>query len=324
MTQRPTISIALATYQGQQHLPEQLHSLACQTRRPDELVVCDDGSNDRTQDIVRDFASSAPFVVQWHRHEQRQGVAGNFQSAIERCTGDLIFLCDQDDVWQPRKVQRIADEFNDDDCLAVFHDLEIVDANLQSLQRTQWQRLAFSAAERRAFAHGESFAMLLRRNVVTGAGFAFRARCRPAVLPIAQPWIHDEWIAIVLAACGRIAMVDEPLVRYRQHASQQIGGGASGLITQFSHARARMNADYFRDMELRAQTLVERLDWLGGAVRSPSCVAAARHRLEHVRRRVRLRQSAWRRGPGALGEWIRGDYARFAYGWRSLMQDLLL
>jgi glycosyltransferase involved in cell wall biosynthesis len=324
MPQPQTISIALATCNGEPHLPEQLHSLACQTRPPDELIVCDDASQDQTQAIVRQFAAAAPFAVQWHRHEQRQGVAGNFQSAIERCTGDLIFLCDQDDVWQPRKLQRIEAEFADDHCLGVFHDLDIVDAQLLSLGRTQWQRLAFSAAERGSFARGQGFATLLRRNVVTGAGFAFRARCRELALPIARPWIHDEWIAIVLAACGGIAAVEEPLVRYRQHASQQIGGGASGLITQFAHARARMNADYFRDMVLRSQTLLDRLETLGDTVREPASVAMARRRLEHVQRRARLRQSAWRRGPGALREWLRGDYGRFAYGWRSLMQDLLL
>ncbi len=105
------ISIALCTYNGERFLNQQLASMAQQTRLPDELVVCDDRSTDRTLTMVREFAASAPYPVRIFQNEQNLGFAANFERAIRLCQGNLIALSDQDDIWYPIRLQRSEHEF---------------------------------------------------------------------------------------------------------------------------------------------------------------------------------------------------------------------
>src|SRR6266436_7212118 len=98
------ISVAMCTYNGARFLPRQLESIATQTRLPDELVVCDDGSSDESVAIVRWFANSAPFTVRLEINERNLGSTKNFGKAIGLCEGDIIALADQDDVWKPLKL----------------------------------------------------------------------------------------------------------------------------------------------------------------------------------------------------------------------------
>src|SRR5690349_1470817 len=100
----PRISVVMATYQGETYLREMLESLAAQTRRPDELVVRDDASDDRTVAIVRDFAARAPFSVQVLADGTRLGYAQNFVAATAASSGDLVLFADQDDVWHADKL----------------------------------------------------------------------------------------------------------------------------------------------------------------------------------------------------------------------------
>ena len=99
-----SISIALATYNGSRYIREQLDSIALQTRLPDELIISDDASTDDTLDIARDFARHVPFPVKIYKNQERLGSTRNFEIAILYCSGNLISLCDQDDIWYPNKL----------------------------------------------------------------------------------------------------------------------------------------------------------------------------------------------------------------------------
>src|SRR5215470_8302349 len=101
----PAISVAMCTYNGARFLAEQLGSLAAQSRLPDELVVCDDGSTDESAEIVKDFARHAPFPVRLEVNEENLGATKNFEKAIGLCRGEVIALSDQDDVWYPKKLE---------------------------------------------------------------------------------------------------------------------------------------------------------------------------------------------------------------------------
>src|ERR1700704_2935070 len=98
------IWVALCMYNGADFLSEQLESIAAQTRLPDELVVCDDGSSDDSTDIVRNFAKNASFPVRLEVNEKNLGSTKNFEKAIGLCNGDIISLADQDDVWKLHKL----------------------------------------------------------------------------------------------------------------------------------------------------------------------------------------------------------------------------
>ena len=102
------ISIALCTYNGDPYLSELLESLAGQDFRPCELVVCDDGSTDSTLSILNEFEHVAPFPIRIFNNTENLGVIKNFEKALSLCTGDYIAPCDQDDIWQPEKLERLV------------------------------------------------------------------------------------------------------------------------------------------------------------------------------------------------------------------------
>src|SRR5688500_1720476 len=124
-------SIALASYNGERYIGGQLDSIARQTRVPGELVIFDDASTDATPRIVQDFARRAHFPVRLYQNPDRLGSTRNFENAIRACNGDVIFLCDQDDVWYPEKIACIEERFiNKHEVGAVFTDEDVVDENL--------------------------------------------------------------------------------------------------------------------------------------------------------------------------------------------------
>ena len=126
------LSVALATYNGERYLGEQLESILRQTRLPDELVIFDDASTDSTPAIVQEFAKAAPFPVRFQINAERLGSTRNFEAAIRACSGDIIFLCDQDDVWYPDKIARMEERFiKDPEAGAVFTDADLTYANFE-------------------------------------------------------------------------------------------------------------------------------------------------------------------------------------------------
>ncbi|MES2219513.1 MAG: glycosyltransferase family 2 protein [Acidobacteriota bacterium] len=223
---RLSISVALCTYNGGKYLPEQLASIAAQTRLPEEMVVCDDGSTDATPRVIEEFARTAPFPVRSISNPKNLGSTKNFEKAISLCRGDSIALCDQDDVWMPEKLARQAEMMErDPDLGGVFSDAELVDENSQPLGIRLWNGINFTPDEQQKFKQGEEVPILLKRNVVTGATLMMRANLRPLITPIPAAWVHDGWIAWMSALYSRIRMMEAPLVRYRIHASQQVGLG---------------------------------------------------------------------------------------------------
>ena len=125
------ISVAMATYNGEKFIREQLESILNQTVLPDEIVVSDDGSKDRTVEIVQEIAGLCNSIhICVYTGNQRHGFAQNFEYAVKRCTGDLVFLCDQDDVWLPEKVAKMASVFAEhNNASCVFHNASSIDAD---------------------------------------------------------------------------------------------------------------------------------------------------------------------------------------------------
>src|ERR1700723_2014959 len=136
------ISVALCTYNGERFLRHQLESIQQQTRLPDELVVCDDRSTDQTFAIVREFAARVSFPIVIVQNPETLGSARNFEKAIRLCTGDLIALSDQDDLWYPNRLQRSEHEFiAHPQAGLVFSDADVIDEQNRPLGATLWQQL---------------------------------------------------------------------------------------------------------------------------------------------------------------------------------------
>lgn len=218
------LSIALCTYNGEAYLAEQLGSIAAQRRLPDELIVCDDRSNDGTLGILDAFARNSSFPVHIHENAANVGSNKNFEKAILLCTGDIIALADQDDFWLPEKLSRIADAFDGNPHAGVvFSNAAVVDRNLNPLGITLWERFEFTRKRKRQFDSGNAWRVLLDRQMVTGATMAFRKGFTDKIVPFPSSWIHDAWIAFIMSLCAEMVYIDEPLVQYREHPGQQLG-----------------------------------------------------------------------------------------------------
>jgi glycosyltransferase involved in cell wall biosynthesis len=319
------ISVALCTYNGARFLDAQLESYRQQTRVPDELVVCDDGSADDTLAIVERFAGRAPFPVRIVRNQATLGSTKNFEKAIGLCTGELIATSDQDDVWLPEKLALGQAVFAArPDCGLVFSNADVVDDELRPLGHHLWDAIHFGALARRRFRRGRAFDVLLRQWVVTGATMMFRAEHRPHILPIPETWIHDGWIAFIIGALAPVAFVDRTTMQYRQHAAQQIGSKKLGWRELYEKAREVGRSHFRREYE-RFCLAHERLCALAPLVRAPACLARVARKVRHQQRRLAIAEcpSRLRRVLLTLDELVRWGYQRYSPTTSHFLKDLL-
>jgi hypothetical protein len=219
----PTISVVMCTYNGARYLPEQLASIARQSRLPSELIACDDCSDDETVSMLHAFAAQAPFPVRIFKNPDRLGSTRNFDQAIGLATGELIALSDQDDVWAPEKLERLSDILIRDASVGgVFSDAALIDDSARPIGMTLFQKHRFSVQKQRKFLDAPA-AVLLKHDVVTGATLLFRAAMRPYCSPIPPSWVHDAWLAWMISLHSKLALTTAPLISYRIHAGQQLG-----------------------------------------------------------------------------------------------------
>ena len=316
------LSIALATYNGERYLGEQLESLLQQTRLPDELVVFDDASTDSTPAIVQEFAKAAPFPVRFQINAERLGSTRNFEAAIRACSGDIIFLCDQDDVWYPDKIARMEERFTEDpEAGAVFTDADVVDQDLRPFGPHLWDTVRFKQKDQARFAAHDALSVLLRRPVVTGATMAFRSSYRELILPMPEIWIHDAWISLLIGAVSHLVALPVPLIAYRQHSANQIGIPRRGRRSRRSKSScAKFYGPQIPRFEMARARLAELSSRFPGGRRN---ISRMDDMLLFLRARAALPDARWRRLPGALHELVALRYHRHAYGLKSFRGDLL-
>ena len=106
------ISVVMATFNGGKYLQEQLKSILEQSLEPDEIIICDDCSTDNTADVIRSMKKMSKIPIHFWNNKEHLGYGQNFRQAINRASGDIIFLCDQDDVWVKNKIELCMDIFN--------------------------------------------------------------------------------------------------------------------------------------------------------------------------------------------------------------------
>lgn len=330
----PRFSVAMCTYNGEKHLAKQLESIAAQRLLPVELVLCDDGSSDSTLQIAEAFARRVPFETRIFRNPANLGYSRNFAQAIRLCSADLIALCDQDDVWYPSKLLRLADLFEDETVGGVFSNGDLIDSNSKPQSGDLWSSFSFKQSDQRRFRSGQALEVLLQRNVVTGMAFAFRSACRNRLGGMPPSWPHDAWLALMLAVDGRLVACPERLVAYRVHANQQIGvpittsdklryiaGHGIGGYIQLSRDRN------IKDYEQAACMFEDLLSSAGDEAPTPAhqtLMLMARAKVDHADRAVeRLSLGRLRRWPRVLGQ--TKNYSRYSpTGLKAMVRDLFL
>ena len=217
------ISIALATYNGENYLPAQLESLARQTRPPAELVICDDCSADRTIEIIEEFIARAPFPVRLARNERRLGFLNNFMRAAHGCQSGLIAFCDQDDVWQPEKLAVMEPLFDDPQVMLAYHNATLTNARGAAIGRLYGGTGGIRVYEpltRDPWLVIPGFMQVFRRQLTQYTHL--HAGSYDVDWP-GRPLSHDRWFAFLASVLGRIVYVGRPLVQYRQHHANAFG-----------------------------------------------------------------------------------------------------
>jgi glycosyltransferase involved in cell wall biosynthesis len=316
------ISVALCTYNGERFLRQQLESITQQTQTPDELVVCDDGSTDSTPAIIQQFATDASFPVKLNPNPTRLGVTKNFERAIGLCSGDMIVLADQDDVWQPEKLARLHRTLNTIPQVgAAFSNANLIDGAGQPLGTTLWRSIRFTPREQRAVNSGDALPVLLKHRVVTGAALAFRADLRDRILPIPEIWVHDAWIAFIAALFTDLCAIPDPLILYRQHERNVIGAAAT-MGAQIEESLGRGRDSYVRNAQQYTE-LKARIEGWQDIPDQAHVLHLLDEKIAHIRARAYLPHSRVGRIAPILRELARGNYQRYSMGWQSAAKDLL-
>jgi glycosyltransferase involved in cell wall biosynthesis len=203
---RPLVSIALCTYNGERFLRKQLDSLLAQTHRPLEIVVTDDGSTDATWAILQQYAATSE-LLRIERNPHNLGYARNFEKALGLCRGQFIALCDQDDIWLPEKIERHLAALGD--AALTYSTPGYIDADDQPLPARPFKVRRLS---------GRCPLALLFHTCVTGHLSLFRREVLAHALPFPPGCgAHDHWIPFVAAAMNGIHASDEVLSLYRVH-----------------------------------------------------------------------------------------------------------
>lgn len=319
------ISVALCTCDGARYLDDLLESLESQTFGANELIASDDASLDDTAAKLEAYAGHAACTVKLLRNPQRLGVSGNFNQAIMACGEDCISLCDQDDVWLPGKLAKLAAAMAEhQDAVAVFSDALVVDENLVPLGYTMWQRAGFTSARQGHIYEDRAWHALFKDPIVTGATLMFKRELLPFILPMPENWIHDAWIAQIAVSQGRLVAIDEPLILYRQHGANVIGGQRISISEQFRRAKNLGRLGLVKREIGRYRTLYERLVTFPATSRVKTMMKLTEEKLVHLERRRTLANNRLLRLPGVLGELLNGNYGRFAKDWRNVAADLLM
>ncbi|GAB3760001.1 glycosyltransferase family 2 protein [Spirosoma pomorum] len=316
---RPTISIALCTYNGETYLPTQWQSLLDQQQYPDEIVICDDRSTDGTVALLRQLAAEAPFPVRILENQTQLGYNKNFEQALSECTGDLIFICDQDDYWFPEKINAMTSYMVDRPALQLaFCDAWVTDEELKGRQIRFWERVNFDANVRQRWNDGETMEVMLDGNRVMGCASVLRRSFLKTVLPIPEAipgYIYDGWLALVGAADNTIAFIDQPLQLYRTHVQQQVGVREQPPLEQI-RVRDRFGRDRSKKLAplLKKKEQLDAINQLLSArvARNAPGLVQLRRRLAHFTMRSCLPQNRFARLVPILTGLSHGNYNRYA------------
>ena len=223
----PRISIAMAAFNGEKYIQEQLESFGAQIVPPNEIVISDDDSSDKTVDIIEAFKARAKFEVNLIRNEGRIGYTANFGNAISECTGDIIFISDQDDVWFPEKIQKVCkflEEHKEVHC--VVNDMELTDGSLRP-----WRRYSVDVVRRLGAADTQ---------MIAGCGTAITRQWRNFILPFPLRVPYDSWVGGLAQRLGVFHLSEERLQYYRRH-----GASTTNSIYSRLHARRAPLHPYF-------------------------------------------------------------------------------
>lgn len=255
------LSIVIAAYKGEKYIIPLLESLFAQTVKVDEILVSDDSPDDATKEIIEKVASSSPIPIFYSRNEAPLGAAGNFAHVIGKAAGDIIFICDQDDIWLPEKVELLLQELKDHPQTdVVFCNSKVVDGDLRDL--------GYSTRDVVHFFEEDSFALnagnmesLFHTPMLYGHNIALRKRFLHYMLPMPELDSYDLYIALLAGGLGCVRCVYKDLTLHRRHGeNQSMQERPGGVLTRFRQLKNKKKDTEILDSFTHGNAALERLE----------------------------------------------------------------
>ncbi|MGR5487941.1 glycosyltransferase [Vibrio alfacsensis] len=204
------ISVCMAVYNGAKYLEQQLESIFTQTQAVNEVIIIDDGSSDNSELIVRLFYNKLPIV--YIRNEINIGVIKTFEKALMVATGNILILCDQDDVWRKDKVSIIKDCLDSNGGLCI--------SNYQVIDKKGQNSAIHSSFKKSDFGIVQS----IIKNSFIGCCMAFDREVLDCSLPFPERIpMHDSWIGINAILSSKVTIIEDELIYYRRHGENVTG-----------------------------------------------------------------------------------------------------
>jgi len=253
------IIILLSTYNGQKYLKEQLDSLFSQTYKNIEIIVRDDGSTDKTLEVLKCYD------VNLLSSDGNIGIKKSFETlllyAYENSDADYFMFCDQDDVWNNDKIEKTLEEmkrleklYGNNIPLLVHTDLEVVDENLKTISSSMWKSQYINPKS-------NSLNKLLIQNTITGCTTMINRITVLKSLPISLNAImHDWWIGLFVSSFGKIGFLEETTIKYRQHGKNDTGSKKFNLKYILKNFNSKDTDKYIVQSKSFLESYIDKLD----------------------------------------------------------------
>lgn len=237
------IDILLPLYNGEKYLGQQLDSILGQSFADWRVIVRDDGSTDNSIDILNKYISKYPhkFVLIDDRFGN-QGTTGCINILLNHVTSDYFMFCDQDDIWEPNKIDVSMKEINrleienPEKPLLVCSDACCIDGNGKTICSSFFDSQKFIDTT-------DNVHKMLALNVVQGSTALMNKHVLDVIRGIPNGLYHDWWTAVNVVHYGKISYIHQPLLKYRQHQSNVVGAlnvGARYLLLKLSHLKRQL------------------------------------------------------------------------------------
>ena len=211
------ISIVMTVYNGQKHLAEQLDSFLNQSYLPHEIIISDDCSTDNTLQLLEKYKNNIKINIKIYKNTKNIGFTKNFEKAISKSSGDIVFLSDQDDIWYHNKIETIIKKFNTNQKInLIIHDAHLVNTNLKKTGLTALSQV------NSGFSNDDVF--------ITGALTAFKRDILKFFLPFPKKLLgHDGYMHFIARSLGTRMVINNKLQIIRRHENNTSNWVASSL-----------------------------------------------------------------------------------------------
>lgn len=234
------ISVGVCTHNGEKFIAQQLNSIINQTIKPDEIIVTDDFSSDNTIRIAEEVLKDSGIAFQVVPYDSHQGILKNFQNCLDKCSGDIIFSCDQDDIWMEDKIESFLPYFKDG-CNFVYSNAIVVDTDRNLLEDDFWKCYGINFER---LSQAEFQKVSIDGGCIAGCNMAFTKELYDKVRPIPYHFLHDGWLAVCAPLFGKVGFLNKKLIEYRRHGKNTSQFNSDEKISQTKTTEKKVESIY--------------------------------------------------------------------------------